>query len=72
MNKEKIKEFAKDNAESIGAGLAGAAIAGVSYAIGVGVTKSKYTVALNAVTLVDPEIKTRIIEATKVIKDRIG
>ena len=70
MNKEKVKEFIKDNKDSIEAYLLGFAVAGVSYALGYNACKKQYDMDLGILCVVSPELKAEMEDTIELIRSR--
>lgn len=72
MNKEKVKEYFKENWRDYAKAVVTGIACGVCYNIGYKACKDGYDAGLNAACLVDPELKGRIIDATKIAKERLS
>ena len=72
MNAEKVKEYFKENWKSYAKGAVIGLSCGICYNVGYKACADTFTRGLRDLCLVDPELKTRILDADKLVKDRIG
>lgn len=72
MNKEKVKAFVKKHWRGCAKSIVIGCGCTVCYIAGYKSCENFFSTGMTAACLVDPELKDRIINANKIVKERIG